>query len=892
MNATQKNDQRAVYWYHLDLDTRKTIAYGYDGMSIELLELSVRSRNLLLRRNPKMDIHTLLLAQEDIAGIKGMGRHTLDEINSVMMSIIEGELVPSAPAPDVVEASASGESSRLREFAPRTLSPDAESASIVLLHLARRHQHALISAGIQTIGELNTASIERLNEITGIGEHALDTIARRLEGLESCVGAGGRVDWVKFLQTQGIQVLPPTVPETLTVDESLRQFPKILRAVYMAESKEREWIIVERRFGLAGTTKLTLEELGAGFDLTRERVRQVESRSLTNLRHMLLDQNHSGGTYEIHPELSSALRAFFSGASGLARSGILESRFSTELIERFKVSQKTLNSIMDFLIGLLQIRKVDFGLSDLEPVLYIETSHASIQQMRTVVITVHKTLSKTALALADVDLLIEANRALKKGARIGLEELRNAIGYCSTVEITPTGEYQAGFGALSTRADQLERVFIESGGPISVRDVTRRMNFKLSQAGQRTMTERNVGNQLAADSRFVPIGRSGEWALKRWEVDTDTIVELMKQYLTKRNEPATASEIYEYVRARRPASAASIASYLQFDNAFSQVTRDEWGLSGWHEVTNAQRWSPEQVGEFVENYFRSRKIQEVDYSLLKQALIEASGLSVKTVQGLLNSTPAISTERLSYKLLIAKFQPDHRQRLAVQGARRKRKKKTLTELIGERVKEMLQAAPRHQMPLAEIVDDLVKVYGKRYSRPRNVIYGYISRLDFVEKFSGADGKTVICRLVENHDQNLAQKARQIQTPALQSNVLRALNFLNESDVDLALMLLGKEFEATLRQYIGQAAIAGKLVTSVTANPKLNDLVNIVEKEGILTDKAVLHFLRQSRNDRAHGAMPSTEERKMMLDHIGVTAGMYIDHIKFFDDLSRQLDEGE
>jgi RNA polymerase primary sigma factor len=59
---------------------------------------------------------------------------------------------------------------------------------------------------------------------------------------------------------------------------------KELRAV-LATLSEREQQILELRFGLVGDRPLTLEEVGQKFDLTRERIRQIESKALSKLRH-------------------------------------------------------------------------------------------------------------------------------------------------------------------------------------------------------------------------------------------------------------------------------------------------------------------------------------------------------------------------------------------------------------------------------------------------------------------------------------------------------------------------------------------------------------------------------------------------------------------------------
>ena len=57
-----------------------------------------------------------------------------------------------------------------------------------------------------------------------------------------------------------------------------------LRAVLRSLS-EREQRVLELRFGLIGERPRTLEEVGQEFCLTRERIRQIEAKALSKLRH-------------------------------------------------------------------------------------------------------------------------------------------------------------------------------------------------------------------------------------------------------------------------------------------------------------------------------------------------------------------------------------------------------------------------------------------------------------------------------------------------------------------------------------------------------------------------------------------------------------------------------
>ena len=56
-------------------------------------------------------------------------------------------------------------------------------------------------------------------------------------------------------------------------------------AEVLGELNLREQEIVRMRFGLDGSRAKTLEEVGQEFGVTRERIRQIEVKTLAKLRH-------------------------------------------------------------------------------------------------------------------------------------------------------------------------------------------------------------------------------------------------------------------------------------------------------------------------------------------------------------------------------------------------------------------------------------------------------------------------------------------------------------------------------------------------------------------------------------------------------------------------------
>ena len=70
-------------------------------------------------------------------------------------------------------------------------------------------------------------------------------------------------------------------PQDAVVEASLSDQTRLV----LSTLAPREEKVLKMRFGIGEASHRTLEEVGQDFDVTRERIRQIEAKALRKLRH-------------------------------------------------------------------------------------------------------------------------------------------------------------------------------------------------------------------------------------------------------------------------------------------------------------------------------------------------------------------------------------------------------------------------------------------------------------------------------------------------------------------------------------------------------------------------------------------------------------------------------
>jgi RNA polymerase primary sigma factor len=126
---------------------------------------------------------------------------------------------------------------------------------------------------------------DEIAEVTGIDPEEVDSIKRSAQApisLEKPVGDEEQAEFGQFIADERAESPYERAVEILT-KEALRE------ALENLSYRERR--VLELRYGLGGEHARTLEEVGRTFNVTRERIRQIENHSLKKLQNLREAQN-------------------------------------------------------------------------------------------------------------------------------------------------------------------------------------------------------------------------------------------------------------------------------------------------------------------------------------------------------------------------------------------------------------------------------------------------------------------------------------------------------------------------------------------------------------------------------------------------------------------------
>ncbi len=338
------------------------------------------------------------------------------------------------------------------------------------------------------------------------------------------------------------------MPKTAIVSFRPKQVTKAL----LEPLSERGRDIIVQRYGLgADTEPQTLEAIGKRYDITRERVRQIENHSITTIR--------SSDEYRRFEHVFKELHEIIRRLGGIV---------SEEDLLSYLAKDKSAQNHFYFLLFIGDTFKKEKENEHFKHRWHIDPELSK---------RIHDSLQKLYKSLSDEDLVSEPDmikRFLHELEDVS-DEYKNEeiarrwLSLSKKVAPNPLGEWGRSHSPnihVKGVRDYAFLVLRKNGKPVHFRDVAKAIEETFSIKAHVATTH----NELIKDPRFVLVGR-GLYALKEWGYSGGVVRDVIRDILKEKG-PLTAEQVIEEVLKRRFVRENTILVNLQNSRHF---TRDE-----------------------------------------------------------------------------------------------------------------------------------------------------------------------------------------------------------------------------------------------------------------------------------------------------------------------------
>ncbi len=322
------------------------------------------------------------------------------------------------------------------------------------------------------------------------------------------------------------------------------------------DKRSRE--VLDRRFGIRKNKQEsggeTLQSIGENFDITRERVRQIEAKAFSDIKQK---------NKEVLDKVFNKLTEYFKKRGG----------FKKEDIVLKEVGRKKYQPYVRFLLNLgdkfsLTTEKdnfYSFWTIKKDPI--DEIKKASDKMLRK-----FKEIGKPVLEKEFISDFSSGYNFEQEYIRSVLEiskqidrNKEGKVGLISWPEINPKGV-----------RDKSLLVFRKTEKPLHFKKVAKLIDKLGYNPGKKTYPQ-TVHNELIKDSRFVLVGR-GMYALKEWGYAPGTVKDIIKKVLKENRTPLKKEKVIEKVLEQRLVARNTVLMNLNNNDCFMERPNEKYIL--------------------------------------------------------------------------------------------------------------------------------------------------------------------------------------------------------------------------------------------------------------------------------------------------------------------------
>lgn len=321
---------------------------------------------------------------------------------------------------------------------------------------------------------------------------------------------------------------------------------------------DKEATVIQKRFALRGEQKQTLEKIGKHFNVTRERIRQIESIALNKLKRTVRTTRLD--------EVNALAKEVLRNHGGLLR----EDKLITKCLKHIQNSTDVDGAVLRLSFSIDPDMSQGSRSNTFVPFWRLES--LAIDDVQLIVNNIVKILKKRKNCMQS-DEIVSAIQALNLfDGRVPSKEL-----ILSCLEIDERlREISEGWGLTDWRfvrprsiRDKVEIILRKAGEPIHFMEIANRI--REAQFDHKNVTVQAVHNELIRYPQFVLVGR-GLYALREWGFEPGTVADVIEAILRDKG-PLSKKEIIAEVGKQRTVKVGTISLNLQKMPYFKRVGR-------------------------------------------------------------------------------------------------------------------------------------------------------------------------------------------------------------------------------------------------------------------------------------------------------------------------------
>ncbi len=321
---------------------------------------------------------------------------------------------------------------------------------------------------------------------------------------------------------------------------------------------QKETEVIKRRFALAGQSKQTLEKIGKHFNVTRERIRQIESIALSKLKRTVRTTKLN----EVNDMAKGILRAH----GGV----MLSSELVSSVLKRLPGSQMIDGSILKLSFSIDSEMASEGRSQTYKP--FWRLSTLAMEDISTIIDMAAKFLTKRHSCMKATELISSIQSMPAFQGRVPSSEL---IVSCLSID-ERLKEIADGWGLTEWRfvrprsiRDKVEIILKKIGRPMHFMEIAN--SIKEAGFDHKNVTVQAVHNELIRYPQFVLVGR-GLYALREWGYEPGTVADVIENIL-KQKGALSKKQIIEEVSKQRTVKVGTISLNLQKMPYFVRVGR-------------------------------------------------------------------------------------------------------------------------------------------------------------------------------------------------------------------------------------------------------------------------------------------------------------------------------